>query len=124
MKSWLQDNNIKLYSTYHDLSVITEGFIRTWKSKTFNYMSSMSKNVNIDKLDDVVDKYNNTYHKTIQMKPIDVKSSLYIDIEVHILTLKFKIMIKILKLLSAWEYQDIKMFLQKATIQIGQKKFF
>ena len=61
----------------------------------------MSKNVNIDKLDDVVDKYNNTYHKTIQMKPIDVKSSLYIDIEVHILTLKFKIMIKILKLLSA-----------------------
>ena len=42
-------------------------------------MTSISKNVYIDKLDDMVDKYNNTYHNTIKMKPVDVKSSTYID---------------------------------------------
>ena len=42
-------------------------------------MTSISKNVNIDKLDDIVNKYNNTYHSTIRMKSIDVQSSTYID---------------------------------------------
>ena len=42
-------------------------------------MTSLSKNVFIDKLDDIVNKYNNTHHKTIKMKPVDVKSSIYID---------------------------------------------
>ena len=42
-------------------------------------MTSISKNVSINKLDDIVNKYNNTYHNTINMKPDDVKSSLYID---------------------------------------------
>ena len=42
-------------------------------------MTSISKNVYIDKLDDIVNKYNNTYHRTIKMKPVDVKSSTYID---------------------------------------------
>ena len=42
-------------------------------------MSSVSKNVYIDKLDDIVTKYNNTYHSTIKMKPVDVKSNTYID---------------------------------------------
>ena len=42
-------------------------------------MTSVSKNVYIDKLDDIVNKYNNTYHSIIKMKPIDVKSSTYID---------------------------------------------
>ena len=42
-------------------------------------MTSISKNVSINKLDDIVNKYNNTYHNTIKMKPVDVKSSLYID---------------------------------------------
>ena len=40
-------------------------------------MTSISKNVYIDKLDDIVEKYN-TYHRTIKMKPVDVKSSTYI----------------------------------------------
>ena len=44
-------------------------------------MSSISKNVYIDKLDNIVDKYNNTYHKTIKMKPIDVEDNTYIDFE-------------------------------------------
>ena len=52
--------------------------IRTLKNKTYKYMTSVSKNVNIDKLDDIVHKYNNTYHKTIKAKTIDVKSSIYI----------------------------------------------
>ena len=42
-------------------------------------MTSMSKNMYIDKLDDIVNKYNNTYHSTIKMNPVDVKSSTYID---------------------------------------------
>ena len=42
-------------------------------------MTSMSKNMYIDKLDDIVNKYNNTYHSTIKMNPADVKSSTYID---------------------------------------------
>ena len=42
-------------------------------------MTSISKNVYSDKSDDIVNKYNNTYHKTIKMKPADVKSSKYID---------------------------------------------
>ena len=42
-------------------------------------MTSISKNVYIDKLDDVVNKYNNTYHNTIKMKPVDVNSSTYLD---------------------------------------------
>ena len=42
-------------------------------------MTSMSKNVYIDKLDDIVNRYNNIYPRTIKMKPVDVKSSIYID---------------------------------------------
>ena len=60
-------------------SVITEGFIRTLKNKIYKYMTSISKNVYIDTLDDIVNKYNNTYHCTIKMKPVDVISSTYID---------------------------------------------
>ena len=44
-------------------------------------MTSISKNVNINKLDDIVDKYNKTYHRTIKVKPVDVKDNAYIDFE-------------------------------------------
>ena len=50
-------------------------------------MTSISKNVYIDKLDDIANKYNNTYHSTINMKPVDVKFSKKINDE----DLKFKI---------------------------------
>ena len=61
-KNWLRDNNIVLYSTHNEgKSVVAERFIRTLKSKIYKYMTSISKNVYIDKLDDIVDKYNNTY---------------------------------------------------------------
>ena len=71
-----------MYSTHNEgKSVVAERFIRTLKSKIYKYMTSISKNVNvyIDKLDNIVDEYNNTYHTTIKMKPIDVKDNTYIN---------------------------------------------
>ena len=49
------------------------------RAKTLKKRTSVSKNVYIDKLDDILNKYNNTYHSTIKMKPVDVKSNTYID---------------------------------------------
>ena len=60
-------------------SVIAKRFIRTLKIKIYKYITSVSKNVYIDKLHDIVNKYNNTYQSTVKMKPVDVKSSTYID---------------------------------------------
>ena len=63
MRSFLQNNNMKMYSTHKEgKSVIAESFIRTFKNKIYKYMTSVSKNVYTDKLDAIVDKYNNTYH--------------------------------------------------------------
>ena len=59
--------------------VAVKRFIRILKNKIYKYMTSGSKNVCIDKLDDIANKYNNTYHSTIKMKPVNVKSSTYID---------------------------------------------
>ena len=79
-KKWLQDNDIVMYSLNNEgKSVVAERFIRTLKSKIYKYKTSISKNVYIDKLDDIVDEYNNTYHTTIKMKPIDVKDNTYIN---------------------------------------------
>ena len=79
IKSWLEKNNIEMYSTDNEeKSVLAERFIRTLKTKTYKYITSVSKNVYIDKLDDIVDEYNNTYHGTIKMKPVDVKDTTYI----------------------------------------------
>ena len=62
-----------MYSTYNEeKSVVAEIFIRTLKNKTYKHMTTISKNVYFDVLDDIVNKYNNTYHKTIKMKPADV----------------------------------------------------
>ena len=60
-------------------SVIAEIFIRTLKNKIYKYMKVISKNVYIGKLDDIVKKYNNTYHTSTKMKPVDVKYNTYID---------------------------------------------
>ena len=62
-------------------SVVAERFIRTLKNKIYKYISSISKNVYIYKLYDIVKEYNNTYHRTIKMKPIDIKNNTYIDFE-------------------------------------------
>ena len=60
-------------------SVVAERFIRILKNKIYKYMNSILENVYINKLDDIVNKYNNTYHRTTKMKPADVKSSTYFD---------------------------------------------
>ena len=74
-----------MYSTHNEgKSVVAERFIRTLKSKIYKYMTSVSKNVYIDELDDIVDEYNNTYHTTIKMKPIDVKDNTYINADKEI----------------------------------------
>ena len=52
-------------------SVVAERFLRTLKTKIYKYMTAISKNVYIDKLDDIVNEYNNTYHRTIKIKPAD-----------------------------------------------------
>ena len=62
-------------------SVVPERFIRTLKTKIYKYMTPVSKNVYIDKLDDMVSEYNNTYHRIIKMKPVDVEDNTHIDFE-------------------------------------------
>ena len=69
-----------MYSTNNEeKSVIAERLIRTLKNEIDKYMTSISKNVYIEKLDDIVKKYNNTYHTAVKMKPVDVKDNTYID---------------------------------------------
>ena len=69
-----------MYSTHNEgKSIVAERFVRNLKTKVYKYMNSISKNVHINKLDDIVNEYNNTYHRTIKMKPIDVKNNTYID---------------------------------------------
>ena len=84
-KKWLQDNDIVMYSTNNKgKSVIAERFIRTLKNKIYKYMTAISKNVYIDKLDDIAMEYYNTYHTSIKMKPVDVKDNTYIDFKKEI----------------------------------------
>ena len=62
-----------MYSTYNEgKSVVAERFIRTLRNKIYKHMTAIDKNVYLDVLDDTVDQYNNTYHKSIKMKPVDV----------------------------------------------------
>ena len=75
-KQWLKDNDITMYSTHNEgKSVVAERFIKTLKNKIYKHMTAVSKNVYFDVLDDIVDKYNNSYHSTIKVKPIDVKDN-------------------------------------------------
>ena len=78
-KKWLKDNDIEMYSIHNEgKSVVAERFIGTLKTKIYKYMASISENVYINKLDDTVNECN-TYHRTIKMKPVDVKDNAYID---------------------------------------------
>ena len=93
-KKWLKDNDIKMHGIDNEgKSVIAERFIRTLKTKIYKYMTSVSKNRYLDKLDDIVGEYNNRYHRTVKMKPVDVKDNTYIDFkkEVNDKDPKFKV---------------------------------
>ena len=79
-KDFLKINNIEMYSTYNEgKSVVAEKFTRTLKNKIFKHIIAISKNVYFDVLEDIVDKYNNTVHGTIKMKPIDVMGDSYVE---------------------------------------------
>ena len=70
----VRESGIEILSTHNEgKSVVAERFIRTLKNKFYKYMTSVSKNVYIDKLDNIVNKYNNTYNSRIKMKAVDVK---------------------------------------------------
>ena len=79
MKWQLQNNDVEMYSTHNkEKSVVPKSFIRTLKDSIYKHMTSISKNMYINKLSDIVNKYNNTCHSTIKVKSTDVKSSTYI----------------------------------------------
>ena len=72
---WLKDNNIEMYSTHNEGKYfVAERFNRTLKNKIYKHMAAISKNVYFDVLNDIVNEYSNIYHRTINMKPIDVKN--------------------------------------------------
>ena len=91
-KKWLKDNDTEMYSTHNERRPVKR-FIRTLKTKIYKYTTSISKNVYIDKLDDIVNEYDNTYHRRIKMKPVDVKDNTHIDFknEVNDKDPKFKV---------------------------------
>ena len=69
-----------MYSIFNEgKSVVAERFIKTLKNKIFKYITAISKNIYFNVLDDIVNKYNNTVHRTIKMKPIDVTSDSYAE---------------------------------------------
>ena len=83
-----------MYSIHNEGKfVFAERFLRTLTTKIYKHKTYISKNVYIDKLDDIVNEYNNTYHRTIKTKPVDVEDDTYIDFkkEVNDKDPKFKV---------------------------------
>ena len=108
-KKWPGHNDIKMYSTYNEgKPVVAERFIRTLNNKIYKHMITLPKNILLDVLDDVVDKYNNTYYSTSKMKPIDLNS--YAEF-------------KVVSTEEDPKIQNKRTFLLKDMLQIGQKKF-
>ena len=81
-------------------------------------MNLVSKYGYIDKLDDMMNKYNNTYHSTIKMKPLEVSSGPYIGFDIE-----NNVKIRHLKIMILEQYQKMKTFLQKVTFQTSVTKF-
>ena len=93
-KTWLKDNDIEMYFIHNEgKSIVAEKFIRTLKTKIYRYVTSISKNVYIDKLEDIVNEYNNTYYRTVKIKSVDVKDNTYFNFkkEVNDKNPKFKV---------------------------------
>ena len=128
MKSWLEKNHIEMYSTHdEEKSVIAEISIRTFKNKIYKNMTSGWKNVSHDKLDDIVNKSNNTYHSTIRVKPVDAKSNTYIGStkEINNKNPKFKIgdIVKVSKYKNYFYIRLQKTFYENELQKINQKEF-
>ena len=105
-----------MYLTYSEgKSVVAERFIKILKNKIYQDMTSLSKNVYIDKLVDIVNKYCNTYHGKIKMKLVDVKLNTYIDF-----------ILKIMKKIPDLQLVTMKVqncFYENITFKIGLRKF-
>ena len=118
-KKWLSDNDIIMYSTFNEgKSVVAERFIRTLKNKLYKHMTATGENVYYDVLYNIVNKYNNTMHNTIKMKPKDVKNDnnrVYID----------EYNKKVLDIMQAIElkYLNLKIYLLKDILLIGVEKY-
>ena len=73
-----------MYSTHNEKKLFLKDLlIRALKNKIYKYRRSISKNIYIDILGYIVNEYNNTYHRTIKMKPADVKSGNYVKYNVN-----------------------------------------
>ena len=79
-KSFLKDNGIEMCSVFNEgNSVPADRFIKTLKNKIYKHMTSIGKNVYFNVLDGIVNKYNNTYHSSIKMKPKDVTDDSFVE---------------------------------------------
>ena len=108
-----------MYSTYNEgKSVVAERFIKTLKNKIYKHMTTIGKNVYIDVSDDIVQKYNNTVHSSIKMKPKDVKDDSFVEYfeETNKKSPKFKVGDNV-------RIYIIKILLLKVIHLIGLKKF-
>ena len=100
-----------MYSIHNEgKSVVAGRFIRTLQNKIYKYVSSTSKNVYIYKLYDILKEYNNTYHKTIKMKPTDVKNNTYIDVKSYMSNGKVMIIHFIIGLIKKTLYKMSQYF--------------
>ena len=88
-KKWLKDNVFEMYWIHNEgKSFVAERLIKTLKTKIYKYITSISKNLYIDKLDDIVNEYNNTYHRTIKIKSFEVNDNTYSDsTQLHLMEL-------------------------------------
>ena len=108
-----------MHSTYNEgKSVVAERFIRTLKNKILKHMAAVSKNAGIDVLNGIVNKYNNTYHRTTKIKPIDSTSDSNDknNEDSDEKDPKFKVGDRV-------EYQNTKQILLKGTLKFGRQKF-
>ena len=109
-----------MYSAHNEgKSIVTVIFVRRLKNRNSKYMTSISKIVYIDKLDEIVNKYNNAYQSTIKMKPVDIKPSACTEStkDINYQDPKFKIgdIVRIL------EYKNV---LTKGFVPIWSKEVF
>ena len=109
-----------MYSSHNEEKpLVAERFTRTLKNKIFKHITAIWKNVYFDVLDDMVNKYNNTVHTTIKMKPIDVTYNFYAEYneDSNNKDSEFKVGDHV-------RISKYKKIFAKDTLQIGQKKFF
>ena len=115
MTLWLEKNDIEIYSMHNEGKSVVAKRFRTLKIKFVSILDFKSKNLYIDKLDDILNKFNNTYHSRIKIKPVDVKPNTYIESskEINYHDPKFNIgdIVRI----------SNKKILQRAMFQIDQK---